>query len=148
MRSNLDWPMLRNYFISEIRARLKAAAVLERLEVSLQLGLWQLSLVGPGNSKRHLLGASSTRLTALLPSVPPWHGTCHLWGKAAIKFWPASLSCFSVQAAAHAIEMRLWIKGMPVHFQFLNVRIKRELTTHRIGRNCSYIIGLFCDCSH
>lgn len=64
--------------ISEIQASLKTAAVLERLEVLLHLGLWQLSLAGPGNSKRHLLGASSTCLIALVPSVSPWHGTCHL----------------------------------------------------------------------
>lgn len=78
MMPGLDWPMLRNCFISEIQARLKTAVVLERLEVWSHVGLWQLPLVGPCSSETFPPG--TVHVPCCTPSLcltSAWHLLAH-----------------------------------------------------------------------
>lgn len=142
MMPGLDWPMLRNCFISGIQARLKTAVVLERLAVWSHLGLWQQSLVGRGSSE----------------TLPPWivHVPC-----CTPSFWLTSAWHLLLhrESSSHILNFLLPITSlweqpsMPLKCDFgenefacvpsgLNVRVKRNITLCGIAQNCSCITCL------
>lgn len=146
MMPGLDWPMLKNCFISGIQARLKTAVVLERLEVRSHLGLWHLSLVGPGSSETfppHVVHVPCCTPSLWLTSA--WHLLAHRESSSHIlTSWSPSLPW---EHPSRPLKCGFGQKELARVPSVLNVRVKRNFTVCGIAQS-HWSNSLLWHCSH